>query len=229
MGLSAIRALGAPIAARPMLSLGLAAGGLVFALIASNALYGQHGRHPRPMMATRGTATDAVQVAEAEGNEAGLMSVPLVLEVQTALSETGHYRADLDGKPGSATTAAIRSFQSEWGLPVDGQPTPRLLSSIRKATTEAQAPVRVASGGPAATQVQDDRTGSVPSVPTTELVKRIQSGLAAAEVAKLKADGVAGEQTRAAIRTFEALEGLDVTGEPNERILKRLIEIGAVN
>ncbi|KQT55257.1 MULTISPECIES: peptidoglycan-binding protein [unclassified Aureimonas] len=225
----AIGKLGAPIAGRPVLSLGIAAGGIVFALIASNALYGQHGRHPRPIMATRGPVAEGVEVADLSGNETGLMPVPLVLEVQTALNETGHYQAGLDGKPGAATTAAIKSFQSEWGLPVDGQPTPRLLQAIRKAATKAQEPVRVASGGPVGAEVQDDRTGSVPSIPKADLVKRIQSGLAAAEVAKLKPDGVAGEQTRAAIRTFEALEGLDVTGEPNERILKRLIEIGALH
>ena len=61
-----------------------------------------------------------------------------------------------------------------------------------------------------------------------ELVKRIQSGLTAASVADLTPDGIVGERTRSAIRTFEALEGLEVTGAPDPRILERLIEIGAI-
>ncbi|KQT54260.1 hypothetical protein ASG43_01150 [Aureimonas sp. Leaf454] len=216
----------APLAAHPAASLGVLAGGLLLVVVASNALYGQTSRHPRPLMATRGDFAKAGDVREAT-NDSGLMSVPLVLEVQTALNDGGYYNAALDGKPGAATTAAIRAFQSARGLAVDGQPTPRLLAAIRSA--EADEPVRIASGGPTADGISDDSTGSVPVASGADLVKRIQSGLAAAEVAPLKADGVAGEQTRAAIRTFEALEGLDVTGEPNERILKRLIEIGALN
>jgi peptidoglycan hydrolase-like protein with peptidoglycan-binding domain len=204
-------------------TLGVAAGAVLMAAIASNAFYAQPGRHPHPLMATRGNATDGGASVEATSNDSALMAVPLVLEVQTALNEGGYYRAALDGKPGAATTAAIRAFQSERGLAIDGQPTPRLLSAIRAA--DAEEPVQMASRETAG----DDSTGSVSTPAGADLVKRIQSGLAAAAVAPLKPDGVVGEQTRAAIRTFEALEGLDVTGEPNERILKRLIEIGALN
>lgn len=249
---AALRLIGAPIVARPVLSSGIAGFAVLLAFVSGNAFYAQPGRHPKPMMATREGSPRVAAGTEDGENNAALMAVPLVLEVQNALARTGHYTAALDGKPGKATAAAIRAFQAENGLRVDGEPSPALLAHIRRITGAAPNPSgrpaegeRHASlgermqGTPRATDAGEaiGTTGSVkpapPSAPAAplpekELVRRIQSGLANAEVADLEADGILGEKTRAAIRTFEALEGLDVTGAPDERILKRLIEIGAV-
>jgi len=234
--------IGAPIAARPVLSGGIAGVALLFAFVAGNALYAQHGRHPHPMMATRGGPDGMAPLVTSDaGDDTGLMPVPLVLEVQNLLARSGHYTAALDGKPGKATTAAIRAFQAEYGLRVDGEPSTQLLRQIEAKMQVASAaasedtsvgepaPERFASntaatandGGPS----DPATTGSLPE---RELVRRIQSGLTHADVAKLDADGIVGERTREAIRTFEALEGLDVTGNPDKRILERLVSIGAV-
>ena len=192
-------------------------------------------------MATRaGGSYAAPAVAEAV-----LQPVPLVLEVQEALARTGHYTAQPDGRPGKATAAAIRAFQSEYALRVDGEPTPLLLSQIRQFASAAPNPSarppvteRFASVEPAAPGTEPGRASADPAatgstealdgLSETELVRKIQSGLANADVAELAADGVVGERTRAAIRTFEALEGLDVTGKPNKQLLEHLIAIGAV-
>ena len=249
---SLLRLIGTPIAARPATSAGIATFAVLSALVSVNAFYGQPGRHPRPMMATRGQTEATPASASEDGNDGDLMPVPLVLEVQSALASTGHYRAAVDGRPGPATTAAIRAFQSEHGLQVDGEPSPQLLSQIRRMSGAAPSAsdrpsdaVRTASiedrmrtsgaadeavdAGQKTNDAHDrNATGSVDADERTELVRRIQAGLAAADVAELKADGIIGEQTRAAIRTFEARQGLDVTGKPDERILKRLIKIGAL-
>ncbi|MBC8129061.1 MAG: peptidoglycan-binding protein [Rhizobiaceae bacterium] len=239
-----------PLAARPVTSGGMASFAVLVAFVAGNAFYAQPGRHPKPMMATRGniaaldTAATGGAFAGAEENDDALMPVPLVLEVQTALTETGHYTASLDGRPGRATEAAIRAFQSDNALRVDGEPSPLLLSQIRQMMAEAPNPsarpndaVRHASldegdngaGAETISIATDGRTtAGIDDEADRDLVRRIQSGLAKADVAKLTADGILGEQTRAAIRTFEALQGLDVTGTPDARILSRLIEIGAV-
>ena len=236
-----LRLIGTPIAARPVLSGGIASVAALFALVSTNALYAQPGRHPRPMMATRGVGMAAEQSSLAE---AALQPVPLVREVQEALARTGHYSAQPDGRPGKATAAAIRSFQTEYALRVDGEPSALLLSQIRQLASATPNPSsrpdteRFASVSPNASDDDAGRSAADPSATgsTTlsddlserELVRKIQSGLANADVAQLAADGVVGEQTRAAIRTFEALEGLDVTGKPNKRLLEHLIAIGAV-
>lgn len=248
-----LRLVGAMIAARPVLAGGMAGFALLSALVSTNAFYGQPGRHPKPMMATRGEAgRGSLASAPGEGNDERLMPVPLVLEVQTALASTGHYKAVLDGRPGKATAAAIRAFQSQNALRVDGEPSPSLLSQIRLLTAAAPSVAKrppdaeryasIENSMPAQASANDAGDGPVTataSLPETagddaaagagaDLVRRIQSGLAAADVADLKPDGILGEQTRAAIRTFEALQGLDVTGAPNERVLKRLVKIGAL-
>lgn len=248
-----LRLIAAPVAARPLAAGGLLAFALLSAFVSANAFYGQPGRHPKPMMATRGEAGEPGRPASGEADDDGLMAVPLVREVQTALASTGHYKGELDGRPGRATAAAIRAFQSEHALPVDGEPSPRLLSELRgdgdgarsaearPAGAERHASLEERIGGGEAAEdggegapagrpaaVRDPAATGPAAAARTELVRRIQSGLSAAAVATLKADGILGEQTRTAIRTFEARQGLDVTGAPNERVLKRLIKIGAV-
>jgi peptidoglycan hydrolase-like protein with peptidoglycan-binding domain len=44
----------------------------------------------------------------------------------------------------------------------------------------------------------------------------------------VKVDGVAGQQTRNAIRAFEKHYRLPETGEPSEAVLKKLKSIGAL-
>lgn len=235
------RAGGAVLARRPALSAGLAAFGILFGSMAANAIYGQPGKHPQPLLATRGAPGDVATAAL--GNNSGLMPVPLVEEVQSALASAGYYQAAIDGKPGPATEAAVRAFQKARGLAVDGAATPQLLAKVREfAAAESGVPdaMAVASleermGRTSRPLVQDDTTeiaedplSTLSTLSEDELVRRIQAGLNAAQVAELSADGIVGERTRAAIRTFEALEGLEVTGTPDPKILERLIEIGAV-
>ena len=61
-----------------------------------------------------------------------------------------------------------------------------------------------------------------------EMVLQIQRGLANIAYAEVTVDGVAGEQTRAAIRHFERHYRLPETGEPSEKVLKKLQSIGAL-
>ncbi|MEQ8479637.1 MAG: peptidoglycan-binding domain-containing protein [Hoeflea sp.] len=61
-----------------------------------------------------------------------------------------------------------------------------------------------------------------------ELVRKIQSGLSNIAYADITVDGVAGAQTKNAIRAFEKHYRLPVTGEPNQAVLDKLLEIGAL-
>lgn len=59
------------------------------------------------------------------------------------------------------------------------------------------------------------------------VVARIQRGLSKV-YAGIVVDGIAGEGTRQSIRSFEKHYNLPVTGEPSERVLKKLKDIGAL-
>ena len=241
------------VAARPVLFGSLALFSTLAGIVADNALNRQAGRHPHPMLATRGlestrladarltgtaqaapvpTARAAAAAPPAIANDPRIMPFPLVREAQVLLSQQGYYKADIDGRPGQATDMAIRDFQSAHGLKVDGMASPLLLSQLRQAANPGSAsasaavddPIaRLAAGG----TVDPAPTSGIGAAPDRELVRQIQAKLAEARVADLKADGIMGERTRAAIRTFQALESLDVTGEPSREVLDRLNEAGA--
>ena len=61
-----------------------------------------------------------------------------------------------------------------------------------------------------------------------ELVMKIQKGLSNLAYADIRVDGVAGAQTRDAIRHFEKHYRLPQTGEPSQAVLKKMKEIGAL-
>ncbi len=236
------------VAARPVLFGSLAVFSTLFGVVADNALNRQTGRHPHPMLMTRGgeptrlasaqltseaqasTPVPTARMAVAEpviANDPRIVPFPLVREAQQLLADQGFYKAPIDGRAGQATDMAIRDFQATKGLKVDGMATPLLLSQLRQAANPPPAleedPIaRLASGG----TVDPGQTGGIAAGGDSELVRRIQARLAEARVADLKADGILGERTRAAIRTFQALESLEVTGEPSQEVLARLEDTG---
>jgi hypothetical protein len=55
-----------------------------------------------------------------------------VRDLQSALRSLGYYRGPIDGVAGPKTATAIRSYQRQNGLVVDGRASPELLSHIRQ-------------------------------------------------------------------------------------------------
>ncbi|CDZ68369.1 Hypothetical protein, partial CDS, partial [Neorhizobium galegae bv. orientalis] len=81
------------------------------------------------------------------------------------------------------------------------------------------------SGRPAATPVSQKPNAPVQP---SDLVLQIQRGLSNIAYADVGVDGVAGAQTKAAIRRFQRHYRLPETGEPDELVLKKLKSIGAL-
>lgn len=82
---------------------------------------------------------------------------------------------------------------------------------------------------PAVATPADNPVAQTVSAPGgSELVRRIQSGLSNIAYADIAVDGMIGEETKNAIRAFETHYRLPVTGEPNERVLQKLLDIGAL-
>ena len=178
----------------------------------------------------------------AEANT-GPVSDPVLSQIQTALAENGLYSGEIDGLMGPKSAAAIRSWEKANGYTETGEATAGLLAVMAPARPQA-APVEVASTQPAARPTpkprpepvvaSDQRIGEPVTIPAviaegpSELVRQIQSGLSNIAYADISVDGVAGSQTRAAISAFEKHYRLPVTGQPNETVLKKLLEIGAL-
>ncbi|WP_062228962.1 peptidoglycan-binding domain-containing protein [Aureimonas frigidaquae] len=224
------------VARRPVLYGGTAAFVVLSSVVGANALR-QDPLAVNPIMATRTHVTSTVlsasapvQAAPAPAvvepwtpvNDPRIMSVPLVREVQQVLKTHGFYLGEIDGRPGQATDLAVRAFQEKQGLQIDGVITPLLLAQVRQ-----YGAVNPTPGGD--DRSLEERVAELNAQQADrELVRQIQAGLANARVAELKADGIMGAQTRAAIRTFQTQQGLAVTGEAEPEVLKKLTELGAV-
>lgn len=87
-------------------------------------------------------------------------------------------------------------------------------------------PVRTASATPAKLQTADSRASTLAASP--DLVLQIQRGLSNIAYTDVTIDGVAGSQTKAAIRHFQRHYRLPETGEPDELVLRKLKSIGAL-
>jgi len=181
---------------------------------------------------------------------------PLVREIQQALAQRGLYDGPADGFTGPKTTSAILFYQETEGLEQTGdasvsllaklkardtkvavvpeeRPTPDITASTKTAAKKSDDVadlIRAAEAEPAA-KTRSIKVASADQTETDvspETVMKIQKALTRFAYAKVKVDGVAGEATKAAIRAFEKNYNLPVTGEPSERVVKKLKSIGAL-
>lgn len=175
----------------------------------------------------------------------------LVRAVQAELARHGFYQGDADGRLGPKTVTAIRRFEQSAGRPETGLVTDDLLLALRNAGSSGAAGVRPAPRPTAVTADIDPIAAAIRAAeeapskthspaqlarPTetaqaqtgAAVVMSIQRGLANLAYTDVSVDGVAGDQTRAAIRHFEKHYRLPETGEPSDTVLKKMKEIGAI-
>lgn len=193
---------------------------------------------PAPAIAPAAPATPAVAETPAPP-----VADPVLTQIQTILAGKGLYQGAIDGLMGPKSAAAIRAWEKANDYTETGEATTALLA-IMDQDSAKPAPVEVTSAEPAVRPAPiprpapavaaDNRAGEPVTVPAvaaegpSELVRQIQSGLSNIAYADITVDGVAGSQTRAAISAFEKHYRLPVTGEPNETVLNKLLEIGAL-
>ncbi|MBB4184987.1 peptidoglycan hydrolase-like protein with peptidoglycan-binding domain [Sinorhizobium terangae] len=170
---------------------------------------------------------------------------PLVADVQKELARLGLYDGAPDGRSGPKTSAAILRFEKQAGRMQSGEASDELLQALRAAGDTGRAvatpgdrpysdpkaaPAEVDPIAAAIRTAEEDKTllprADIPV--SSEMVVSIQKGLSNLAYADIVVDGVAGDQTRAAIRHFEKHYRLPQTGEPNAKVLKKLKEIGAL-
>jgi len=106
----------------------------------------------------------------------------LVRRIQQALTEKGYNPGPVDGIAGKRTHEAIRRFQDDRGLAVDGEVTASLLAILERSTVQP-APQSLTSADPL-------------------LVQKVQRELKRRGYDPGPPDGVVGQQTRQAMRHF---------------------------
>lgn len=183
-----------------------------------------------PLPAPASTATAAAQVAApVVPNAPGLLEGQGLVDLQWQLALHGYDPGPADGRIGPGTVTAIRHYQADAGLAVDGRPTRALLDHLQF-TVPA---VRNAAAQPVSSPSPPRQAAVLPG-PLDQLdvgLKRayvvgIQQALEARGYRPGPADGVAGQRTRAAIRRYQSDAGLPVDGQPTPELLNRLKFVG---
>lgn len=153
-----------------------------------------------------------------------------IVDLQWQLALHGYDPGPADGEPGARTTAAIRHYQADAGLPVDGRPSQALLDhlkytvpAVRNAAAPAPAPARPRQAaepprpGPLDTLEPGLRRIYVVGIQEELKLRGFDPGLV---------DGIAGPCTRAAIRRYQQAAGLPVDGQPSPELLNHLKFVG---
>lgn len=228
-------AAGAMISRNPVVVGGTTAFLVTLFYVSANALWNQPQPHASAFFITRDMTHYAMPIPtdDIEGEDEEIVpgaalkptapADPVVQQVQYILGDLNLYTGSVDGIVGPQTKKAIEEYQRLVGLDVSGEIDGRLLDELmaRRAPEAAPTPPM-----PAPRPVTTDVAG--PVMPPDDVLK-IQAGLKAFGHDSIEIDGKLGLKTKSAIREFQSLFGLPVTGEPNDKLLAKMREIGLTN
>lgn len=125
------------------------------------------------------------------------VSAAMVTEAQTELRRRGYSISAITGSGNAETLAAVRAYQSDAHLSVDGAISDALLQQLRSASVDSGAVYRAR-------------------------VKQVQASLNAAGYGAGPPDGALGPKSRAAISRYQTDNRLAATGEVNAELLASL-------
>ena len=129
------------------------------------------------------------------------------MEVQQALQVMGYDPGPVDGALGENTQRAVKAFQGEFGLAVDGRIDDALLERLRaEAALDSASPERRLA-----------RKGLLRSY-----TRAVQDGLHDLGFDPGPVDGIVGPLTRTAVRAFQAVANVDVTGMISPQLLQAI-------
>lgn len=212
---------------KPLDAIGLFLLVIAVGAILANALYRQPGPHPSPIFAVkpRPVATEpaeGVVPPMPRARPAGIVPAKpdaarpradIVGDIQRELTRRGLYDGPADGMMGPKTDAAIRDFEAAAKLKPTGEPTEEMLAAIQRAPLKPEKPA------PRAAARADPIADLIAPGPRVIAVQRALNDYGYGPV---KATGVYGTETIAAVQKFERDRKMPVTGQISERLLREL-------
>lgn len=162
----------------------------------------------------------------------------LISAVQRELARLGIYTGAIDGLSGPRTMAAISSWQTAAGIKASGEATPELLAALRQPVSAVPLPAtpvpavvkqaastdQVAAAVARAEELEREQA----AIAQSSQLRKVQQALNQIGYGAMAVDGKMSELTGDAIRRFQLDNGLPVTGELSDKLLQRLVSIGAM-
>lgn len=130
-----------------------------------------------------------------------IMESAYIRGIQQELALHGYRPGAVDGRLGGGTRRAIRDYQRDAGLKVDGAATRELLDHLKFAQPKVRKRFKETPG---------------------KFAVQVQQGLKARGYYRATVDGITGPKTRAAIRAFQKDAGLPVTGSIDQNLVNEL-------
>lgn len=154
----------------------------------------------------------------------------IVTELQRALAQRGRYDGPVDGLFGPRTEAALRAFERSVGLQPGAESYESLLRRMT-AAPQPQAAAQPAAAQPAtvAPQSQPPTQAAVTppqpaadAAPTPQRIAALQRVLSDYGFGQVEPSGVVDTTTAAAIREFERVRHLPVTGRVSDKLVQEV-------
>ena len=146
-----------------------------------------------------------------------------VKKLQQRLKELGYLKGSADGDFGDATEAAVRAFQAQNGLTVDGKAGSATLAKLNSSSAK-KAPTVTATNTPRPTNTPFT---SYKNGDSGSEIREMQKRLKELGYLTGSADGDFGDATEAAVRAFQARNGLTVDGKAGNATLTKLYSSSA--
>ena len=137
-----------------------------------------------------------------------------VSQMQTDLKRLGYYYAEITGNFGAKTQTAVKKFQEENNLTVDGVAGPATLQAIAKAVAAAGGSSSSSSSSSSGTALKLGSTG--------DKVSTLQSNLTALGYYYAEITGHYGSKTEAAVKKFQKSRGLTQDGIAGSKTLEAI-------
>lgn len=138
------------------------------------------------------------------------------LNIQRLLKELGYNVGTPDGAAGAKTKNAIKAFQSDMGFPVNGTPSKVVFMQLQKAVADAQA------GGGYSQPEESYDSGSSGGSSSEDQIMTVQAELRKRGYVIPSITGELDTATKSAIRTYEADNGMPMTGKVSNALLASL-------
>jgi len=139
-----------------------------------------------------------------------------IVGIQEELAAHGYRAGPADGRIGWETQRAVERYQRDAGLPVDGVLSNTLLDHLKFAKPEIYA------HGPATPAYESGRHSAYERDREALLVRDVQSELRTLGYYHGAIDGIAGPNTRAALRRFRIDAGLPPENGVSDETLREL-------